>query len=160
MHKPESVLENRTHKILWDFEMQTDHLNPDNRPDQVLVEKKKRKEKMRTCYLVGFAIPVNQKSEINRKRIDRQMLGPYQRTKKYVNDGDTNGVLGTVSKSLEEKLEELESRGWLENINNTGLLRSAWEESWKPEETCYQSDSIKIPSANAGVKDPLGAKWW
>ena len=28
MHKPESVLENKTHKILWDFEVQTDHLIP------------------------------------------------------------------------------------------------------------------------------------
>ena len=25
MHKPESVLENETHKILWDFQIQTDH---------------------------------------------------------------------------------------------------------------------------------------
>ena len=26
MYKPEAVLENETHKILWDFETQTDHL--------------------------------------------------------------------------------------------------------------------------------------
>ena len=26
MHKPESVLENKVHKILWDFEIQTNHL--------------------------------------------------------------------------------------------------------------------------------------
>ena len=25
MHKPESVLENEMHKILWDFKVQTDH---------------------------------------------------------------------------------------------------------------------------------------
>ena len=25
MYKPESVLENETHKILWDFEIQTDY---------------------------------------------------------------------------------------------------------------------------------------
>ena len=25
MHKPESALENDTHKILWDFKIQTDH---------------------------------------------------------------------------------------------------------------------------------------
>ena len=28
MHKPESVLENETHKTLYDFEMQTDHPIP------------------------------------------------------------------------------------------------------------------------------------
>ena len=37
MHKPESVLENETHKILWDFEIQTDHLIPARRPDLVLI---------------------------------------------------------------------------------------------------------------------------
>ena len=26
MHNPESVLENETHKFLWDFDIQTDHL--------------------------------------------------------------------------------------------------------------------------------------
>ena len=27
MHKPKAVLENEMHKILWDFEIQTDHLS-------------------------------------------------------------------------------------------------------------------------------------
>ena len=26
MHKPESILENKTHKLSWDFEIQTDLL--------------------------------------------------------------------------------------------------------------------------------------
>ena len=26
MHKPAAVLENDTHKLLWDFDVQTDHL--------------------------------------------------------------------------------------------------------------------------------------
>ena len=33
MHKPESVLEDETHKILGDFEIKTDHLIPVRRPD-------------------------------------------------------------------------------------------------------------------------------
>ena len=33
MREPESVLENETYKILWDFEIQTDHLIPARRPD-------------------------------------------------------------------------------------------------------------------------------
>ena len=32
MHKPECVPENETHKILCDFELQTDHLVPARRP--------------------------------------------------------------------------------------------------------------------------------
>ena len=49
MHKPESVLENETHKILWDFEIQTNHRIPTGRPELVIVyktnKKKKKKEK-------------------------------------------------------------------------------------------------------------------
>ena len=37
MHNPESVLENEMHKILSDFETQTDHLISTRRPDLVIV---------------------------------------------------------------------------------------------------------------------------
>ena len=42
---PESVLENVTHKILWDFEIQTDHLISARRPNLVIINKKKKKKK-------------------------------------------------------------------------------------------------------------------
>ena len=41
MHKPESILKNRTYKILWDFEMQTYHLILVRKPDLILINKKK-----------------------------------------------------------------------------------------------------------------------
>ena len=41
MNNPESVLQNETHKILWEFETQTDHLISARRPDLVLVNKKR-----------------------------------------------------------------------------------------------------------------------
>ena len=44
MHKPESVLENETQKILLDFEIKTDHLIPARRPDPVITKKKKNKK--------------------------------------------------------------------------------------------------------------------
>ena len=52
MHKLKPVLENVTHKILWDFEVQTDHIIPTRRSDLVLIDKKKR-----TSHLVDFAVP-------------------------------------------------------------------------------------------------------
>ena len=42
MHNPESVLENETHKLLWDFEIQTDHLISTRRPDLVIINKKRK----------------------------------------------------------------------------------------------------------------------
>ena len=40
IHYPESVLENKMHKILWDFKIQTDHLISARQPDRVIVYKK------------------------------------------------------------------------------------------------------------------------
>ena len=37
MHKPESILENETYEILWDFKIQTDHLISTRRPDLVII---------------------------------------------------------------------------------------------------------------------------
>ena len=42
MHKPESVLENEMHKILWDFGIQMDRPILVNRPDLVLIDKNKK----------------------------------------------------------------------------------------------------------------------
>ena len=41
MHNLESVLKNKTHKVLWDFEKQTDHLILAKQPDLVIATKKK-----------------------------------------------------------------------------------------------------------------------
>ena len=43
MHNPAPVLENDTYKLLWDFNIQTDHLIPARRPDLIIINKKKRK---------------------------------------------------------------------------------------------------------------------
>ena len=40
MHKTESVLENETQKLLWDFEIKTCHLIPASRPVLVIINKK------------------------------------------------------------------------------------------------------------------------
>ena len=76
MHKPESVLENETHKILWDFEIKTDHLIPARRPDLVFINKKKKKEKRkkkRTCQLVNFAVPADHRVKLK----ENEMMAKY-----------------------------------------------------------------------------------
>ena len=50
MHNPASVLENDTHKLLWDFDIHTDHLISARRPDLIIINKKKR-----ICKIVDFA---------------------------------------------------------------------------------------------------------
>ena len=38
-HQPESVVENENCKILWDFNIQTDHVIEARRPDMIVVDK-------------------------------------------------------------------------------------------------------------------------
>ena len=54
MHKSEAVLKNEAHKILRDFEIQTNHLILARRTDLVLINEKKR-----TCRLMDFAVPAD-----------------------------------------------------------------------------------------------------
>ena len=62
MHNPASVLENETHKLLWDFLIQTDDLISDLRPDLIIINKKKKKE--RTCRIVEFAVPADHRVKL------------------------------------------------------------------------------------------------
>ena len=47
-HNAASVLENDSHKIQWDFDIQTDHLISPRRPDLIIINKKKKK-KLQNC---------------------------------------------------------------------------------------------------------------
>ena len=50
MHNPESVLENETHKLLWDFEIQMDHLISVRQPDLILNKKKEDQPNSVRCH--------------------------------------------------------------------------------------------------------------
>ena len=87
MHRLESVLENVTHKILWDFVIQTDHLMLTRRLDLMIINTKKE-----NLHNSGLFHPGRQQSENQRKRKEKQVLRPCQRTKKVMehkNDSDT-----------------------------------------------------------------------
>ena len=60
MHNPASVLENDSHKLLWDFDIETDHLILARRPDLIIINKKKR-----ICKIADFALPANHRIKLN-----------------------------------------------------------------------------------------------
>ena len=39
MHNPRSILKNDAHKLLWDFDIQSDHLISARRPDPIMIYK-------------------------------------------------------------------------------------------------------------------------
>ena len=49
MHNPRPVQENDTHKLLWDFDTQTDHLISARRRDLIIINQKKNLQKCGIC---------------------------------------------------------------------------------------------------------------
>ena len=81
MHKPMSVQENGTHKILCDFVIQTDPLIPSRKPDLVIITKKKKKKK-RICRILDFAIAADQKLKIKEREKKFKYLDPARELRK------------------------------------------------------------------------------
>ena len=62
-YKPESTLENKVHKIIWVFEVPTDHPVPARNKDLVLINKKKM-----ICYQVDFTVPADNRVKIKESK--------------------------------------------------------------------------------------------
>ena len=80
MHNPESVLENKSHKLLWDFEKQTDYLISARRSDFVIINKKKNK-KNQIYRIVDFAVTTDhgvKLKESKKKERTSTLLGNWK----------------------------------------------------------------------------------
>ena len=56
MHNPAYVQGNDAHKLLWDFDIQTDHLISARRPDLIVINKKKKKKKEKKEKLQNYRL--------------------------------------------------------------------------------------------------------
>ena len=126
MHNPALVQENATHKLLWDFNIQTDHLIPVKRPDLIIINKKKN----RTCKIVDFAVPADHRIKLKECEKKDKYLDLARELKILRNMQVTIipiviGAFGTVTKGLLKGLEDLEVGGQVETIQTTALLRTA-----------------------------------
>ena len=54
MHNRVPVIENDSHKLLWDFNIQTDNLIPARKPELIIINKRKR-----ICKIVDFVVPAD-----------------------------------------------------------------------------------------------------
>ena len=125
MHNPAPVLENDTHKLLWDFNIQTDHLILARKPDLIIINKKKR-----ICKIVGFAVPADHRISLKESEKKDKYLDLARELKKRRNMKVTIvpiviGALGTITKGLLKGLEDLEVGGRVETIQTTAFQRTA-----------------------------------
>ena len=125
MHNPAPVQENDSHKLLWDFNIQTDHLIPARRLDLIIINKKKR-----TCKIVDLAVLADHRIKLKECEKKDKYLDLAREQKKLWNMQVTIipiviGVFGTVTKGLLKGLEDLGVGGRVETIQTTALLRTA-----------------------------------
>ena len=123
-HSPAPDLENDSHNLLWDFNVQTDHLIPARIPDPIIINKKKR-----ICKIVDFAAPADHRINLKEGEKKDKYLDLARELKKLWNMKVTIvpiviGALGTVTKGLLKGLEDLEVGGLVEIIQMTALLRT------------------------------------
>ena len=108
MHNPAPVLENNTHKRLWDIDIHTDHLNSARRPDLIIINKKKR-----TWKIVDFTALADHRIKLKEYQKKDQYLDLAWELKKLWNMLVTIipiviGAFGTVNKGLLKELEDLQ----------------------------------------------------
>ena len=129
MHNPAPVLENDTHKRLWDFDIQTDRLISARRPDLIIINKKKKKKK-KICKIVDFAVPADHRIKVNECENRDKYLDVARELKKLWNMKVTIipiviGAFGTVTKGLLKGQEDWEVGDRVETIQTTALLKTA-----------------------------------
>ena len=92
MHNPVSVLENETHKILWDFEIQTDHLISARLTDLIIKKNEEKENEKRTGRIVDFVVPANLREKLkeSKKISTRTLLENWKKTVEHESDEDTN----------------------------------------------------------------------
>ena len=121
MHNPAPVLKNEMHKLLWDFDIHTDHLISARRPDLIMINKKKR-----ICKIVDFTVPADHRikpKECEKK--DKYLDFAREWNMKASIVPIVIGAFGTVTEGLLKGLEDLEVGGRVETIQTTALLKTA-----------------------------------
>ena len=122
MHNQAPVLENDSHKLLWDFNIQTDHLTPARRPELIIINKKKKK---RICKIVDFAVPADHRINLKECEKKDKYLDLAREWKKLWNMKViivliVIGALGTIVKGLEDNnLRPGELRSWRKGRDNS-----------------------------------------
>ena len=114
-----------THKLLWDFDIHTDHLICARRPDLIIINKKER-----ICKIVDLAVPADHRIILKECEKKDKYLDVARELKKMWNKKVTivpNGIgaFDTITKGLLKGLEDLEVGGQVETIQMTALLRTA-----------------------------------
>ena len=128
MHNPAPVLETNTNKLLWDFDIQTDHLISVRSPDLIIINPPQKKKKI--CKIMDFAVPADHRIKLKECEKRDKFLDLARELENLWNMKVTIisiviCAFGTVTKGLLKGLDNLEVGGRVETIQTTALLKMA-----------------------------------
>ena len=126
MHNPAPVLENDTHKLLWDFDIHTNHLILARIPDLIVINNNNNK-KERIWNLIDYAVLADHRIKLKESEkkdsLARELIKQWNVRVTII--PIVIGAFGTVIKGLLKGLEDLEVDGQVETIKTTALLKTA-----------------------------------
>ena len=123
-HEPDAVSENNDFHILWDFEVQTDHVIEARRPDMIVTDKKNN-----TCKIIDFAVPFD--SRVDAKEMEK--IEKYQdlaRELRKIWNKQVKvipiiiGALGTTPNLLRKRLEDIGIETKIVELQKSAILYS------------------------------------
>ena len=124
-YEPETVVENEKSKILWDMNIQTDHVIEAQRPDMVVIDKAKNH-----CQMIDFAVPYD--SRVEQKELGREER--YQdlarglrkiRNMKATVTPVVIGALGAIPKKLKKGLQDLGIETNIVELQKSAIIHTA-----------------------------------
>ena len=159
VHNPASFLENNTHKLLWNFDIQTDHLISARRPDRIKINKKKKK-KNKQNYGLCNRIKLKE-SEKKDKYLDlaRELKKLWNIQVSYINRGRCFWYSHQRIIKGTRELGNKRSNGDHPNyyiIKNGQNTEQSQDDLRRLEETRCHSNSSERPSAKTDAKNSQG----
>ena len=114
MHNPAAVLENDTHKLLWDFDIQTDHLISARRSDLIIINNNNNNKKREFAKLWTLLSRLTTGIKLKKYEKKDKYLDLARELKKLTII--PIGAFSTVTKGLLMGLEDLEVGGRVETV--------------------------------------------
>ena len=98
MHNPASVWENDTHKLLWDFGTERDHLISARRSDLIIINNKKKKNQKKKNQtkkgkIVDFTVSADHRIKLKKlEKKDKylELAWELKKTREHEGDNYTN----------------------------------------------------------------------
>ena len=124
-HEPESVVENKNFKVLWDFVIHCDHMIEARKPDIAVVDKVKKETDCRFVITRRYKSRSRNTREIKKYSLLKDKIARLWQMKKVAVIPILVGALGTITTKFEKYIESLGIEIRTEHVQRSALIGTA-----------------------------------